>query len=111
MDSAGSGSSTAYPWATAIHGFQRHDHAFHDASGPPWIHSSSGAGRAPDVPEGRASHARTREPSSAVVSISVRVPGSTGVSCGPRNGVDSWSGVVASRRTGRAGSAYDVRIA
>ncbi|MDQ1179650.1 hypothetical protein QE397_001105 [Rhodococcus sp. SORGH_AS 301] len=109
MDSAGSGSRTANPWATSIHGFQRHDQAFHDPSGPPCAHSTSGAGQSADVPVGRANQARTRTPSSAVVSTSSRVPGSAGVAAGDRSSVTAPSTSVI--RTGCGGTRYDERSA
>ena len=109
MDSAGSGSSTAYPRATRIHGFHRHDHAFHEPSGPPWIHSSSGAFWSALAPSGSASHARTRRPSCVVVSTSVSVPGSSGVAAGLISAV--VAPVARSIRTGCDGASYDDRSA
>ena len=75
MDSAGSGSRTAYPRAAISHGFHRHCHAFQLLSGPPWTHSSSGAGESADAPSGSTSHDRSAVPSSAVAVTSVRRAG------------------------------------
>ena len=65
-----------------IHGVQRQLHAFHEPSGPPWIHSSSGWPPAGASPSGSTSQPRTRVPSSATVSTSSRVPGIAGRSTG-----------------------------
>ena len=52
------------------HGHQRQDHEFQLISGPPWIHSSSGAGASAEAPSGRTSQDCTRLPSAAVASTS-----------------------------------------
>ncbi len=51
---------------------------FQEPSGPPWIHSASGAGWSAEAPSGSASQDRIRTPSSVLVSTSCRVPGSAG---------------------------------
>ncbi len=104
VDRAGSGSSTAYPRDTASHGFQRQLHAFHDPSGPPWIHSSSGAGSSAEADSGRQSQARRGVPSSAVAVTSSTRPGTTGSGTGPRSTTGCWCGVRGSRRTGAGGA-------
>ena len=84
VEIAGSGSSTAYPQAAASHGFHRHDQAFQEPNGPPWIHSRNGAGDSAEAPSGSTNQARSGEPSSAVAVTSVREPGTAGCSAGPR---------------------------
>ena len=70
--------------AAAInHGFQRHDHEFHEPSGPPWIHSNSAAGDVWLAPSGSTSQPRTVEPSAAAADTSVNEPGSAGAGAGP----------------------------
>ncbi len=76
VDSAGSGSSTAYPRAAISHGFHRQDQVFQLDSGPPCTHSSSGAGASAAAAAGSTSQARSAAPSLAVVAISVSQPGS-----------------------------------
>ena len=60
------------------HGFHRQCQPFQLLSGPPWIHSSSGAGAVADAPSGSTSQARSGVPSAAVAVTSVSVPGSGG---------------------------------
>ena len=65
-----------------IHGFHRQCQPFQLFSGPPWTHSSSGAGVVAVAPSGSTSQARSGVPSSAVVVTSVRLPGSAGAGGG-----------------------------
>src|SRR5262249_28375801 len=109
-------SSTAYPRATISHGFHRQDQQFQLDSGPPWIHSSNGAGSAADASPGRHSQARSGTPSSATVVTSTTEPGSSstrpglGRNTGCRSagrGVGGntgcWSAADGSSRTGSGG--------
>src|SRR5690606_1741976 len=109
------------PWATISHGFQRHDQAFHDASGPPWIHSRSGAGASADAWAGSVSQARTARPSATVASTSRTLPGTVVVGTGDGSaaaatgvrsaGAPEATKAARSRRTGSAGAAIVVRRA
>ena len=102
MDSAGSGSSTAYPRAAISHGFHRQDQVFQLDSGPPCTHSNSGAGLSAAAAAGSTSQARSTAPSLAVVTISVSEPGSGGGPAGPasQSGSPGW---LASSRTAAGG--------
>src|ERR1700761_7450232 len=110
VDRAGSGSSTAYPRAASSHGFHRQDQEFQLDMGPPWTHSSSGAGLAPEAPRGRTSQLGIGVPSSAAASISVRWPGSVSGLPGLASRAGFWPS-AASSRTGVGGSSTDERSA
>src|SRR5690606_36353846 len=57
-----------------IQACQRHCQSFQEATGPPWIQSSSGAGLSAEAPSGSTSQPRISAPSSAVAVTSVSVP-------------------------------------
>src|SRR3954451_6515760 len=102
VESAGSGSRTAYPFAVINHGFQRQAQPFHEPSGPPCTHSSMGAGASAAAPPGSASQARSVVPSTAVVTISSSRPG-TSTRPGAGSGGGSWSTPAGFSRTGTGG--------
>ncbi len=78
--------------------------------GPPWTHSTSGAGSATDADRGSTSQLRIGVPSSAAASISVRWPGRLSGAPGLASRAGFWPS-AASSRTGVGGSSTDDRSA
>ncbi len=80
-------------------------------TGPPWTHSTSGAGESAEAPSGSTSQERTVLPSATTVEISVRVPGTEAMAPGARSRSGSWSAPVVANRTGCGGWSTELRSA
>ena len=79
--------------------------------GPPWTHSSSGAGRCSEADAGSASQPRMTAPSSAAASTSVSRPGSSTWPPGLGRACGGLPGRVRSIRTGPGGLSTAARSA